>query len=161
MFAELKKEIQDRIDIGISRDDAVRHVIDTVINTKPINKKVVEEAVHIAAQHTVSQAFTEHRRSICDRADRIGRLREEGTKNLKEKVAGLMEFRLPNGLTLSEATGSECTDAANYYMHSSRTQYHRASFLYGVASAVGDSYVKDVLKEEDLQNSYEKARRLP
>jgi hypothetical protein len=160
MFYELRKKLQDRIDDGISRDDAIKHVINLVLKNKSETEAVVEEAINIAASDTVSRAISDHRRAICLRAESISKARETGSENLKKKVAGLMKLRLPSGLVLSEATGPECMEAYTFYMKSASVQYHRGQFLRDVANIAGDACVKDVLDEDRLQKLYEDARRI-
>lgn len=157
MFDYLRSEVQRLLDEGITRDDAVSFVVKSVEETKNKRKMVIEEAVNVAASHTVSQAFTQHRRSICRRAEAIGKSRENGGEALKEKVAGLMNFRLPSGAPLASATGNDCIVAADSYMTSARVHYHRASFLRDIGARAGKSRVGDVLTEDDLQDAYENA----
>lgn len=160
MFDYLRTEVQKLLDEGITRDDAIAFVIKSVDETKKKRRLVIEEAVNIAASHTVSQAFTQHRRSICRRAEAITKSRENGGETLKDRVAGLMMFRLPSGTPLSDATGNECIIAADFYSTSARVHYHRASFLRAVGVRAGEARVGDVFDEDGLQDAYENAEIL-
>ena len=161
MFNELREDLQKLLDDGISKPAAVEFVADAAENNKSKRRQTIKEAVDIAVLHTVSKALTEHRRGICRRAESIQQARIDGSAKIRAKVAGLMSFRLPSGVSLAESTGTDCREAANLYMQTSKVHYHRASFLAEIASRVGDSVVADVMDEDALQTTYESARRLP
>jgi len=160
MFSYLKIDLQSLLDEGISRKNAIDLVIDTVEAEKSKRKQIIEEAVNIAASYTVAQAFTEHRRAICRRADKICLDRKKGADVLKEKIAGLMSFRLPCGTALEDATGIECAEAAEFYSTTAKVHTHRANFLQQIADRVGKKCVGNVLKESDLQQAYDNAGSL-
>jgi len=161
MFNELRTELQELLDSGISREEAINYVAQAVEDQKTKRRATIQEAVDIAASHTASLAIRDHRRSICQRAETITRSRENGSAILKERVAGLMGFRLPNGAPLSDSTGDECMEASEHYMKSAQCHFHRAEFLRDIANRAGKKLVGKVLTESDLQDSYENARRLP
>ena len=161
MFNELREALQKFLDDGISKPAAIEFVADAAEKDKSTRRKTIKEAVDIAVQHTVSGAIKDHRRNICRRAEAIQQARIDGSEKIRAKVAGLMGFRLPSGTPLGEATGTDCQEAANLYMQTSKVHYHRASFLANIANRVGDSVVSDVMDEDALQTTYEGARRLP
>jgi len=160
MFDYLRIDLQTLLDEGISRSDATALVVQLVEAEEVKRKQVIEEAVNIAASCAVSQALTAHRRTIFRRAEKISRDRANGTDIIKEKLAGLMGFRLPSGTALKDATGVECAEAAKFYMSSSMVHYHRANFLQQIADRVGKNVVGNTLQETDLQQAYETAGRL-
>ena len=159
MFDNLRNDLQKLLDDGISREAAVVYVANEAETNKPKRRETIKEAVDIAVTRTVARAIQDHRRSICRRAEGIAEARAQGSKKLAEKVAGLMGYRLPSGVALSEATGPECEEAANFYLQNAEVHYRRASFLREVAHRVGTSVVGEVLQEADLQDSYEKSRK--
>lgn len=160
MFTHLKIDLQNLLDDGISREDAIVLVITSVEKEKLKRKQTIKEAVEIAAGHTVSKAFSAHRATICKRAEKITRARKQNTETMRNKVAGLMKFRLPSGVAFEHATGSDCAEAAVFYMTNATVHYHRAMFLRKVADLAGKKRVSEVLQEADLQQAYESAERL-
>jgi hypothetical protein len=157
MFSYLKIDLQQLLDEGISREAAIDLMVNKVESEKSKRKQTIEEAVNIAASYTVSQAFSQHRRTICHRADKICRDRGKGAAVLKEKIAGLMGFRLPCGTALADATGTDCAEAADFYSANAKVHQHRANFLRQIADRAGKKCVSKVLKESDLQQAYDNA----
>lgn len=157
MFAELRNQLQDALDDGVPFDDAIESIVSLVLSDEEKITPVVREAVKVASRYTTRAAVSDQRRLIWSRANKLQRNRADSKKRITKAVAGLMKFRLPGGKTISEATGTECAEAAEFYMSIAKTEYHRAKWLEKVASAAGGRKVGKALSETKLQKLYESA----
>jgi hypothetical protein len=69
-----------------------------------------------------------------------------------------MDFPLPGGGLLRDATAAACIEGATAYRHTASDAVWKARWLEAIAARVGDSIVSDVLNEEDLRALQQETR---
>lgn len=158
MFARLRKMISDEISAGTQFDSAMIRVGHEIKNNMPLTDEVIAEALEIASRSVGRMAIRDSRAAVCRRADSAREGSAKKTEALKEKVAGLLDFRLPGGKPIKDATGSECIEAAVFYHKIAETNRIRGRFLMLVGKKAGDKLVSEVIDEKRCKKLYKEAR---
>jgi hypothetical protein len=148
MFNQIKARLDLLVSNGTPTDKAVGMVRRMVMQDSDLSEEVISEAVNIASRYTFRSAIRRVRSKICNNA------RAEASEKLKEKAAGLMEFRLPYGGLLKNATGKECIESAEFYHKIAATNKRRGDFLRAVGLAAGDKVVGKALSENQVKKLY-------
>jgi hypothetical protein len=104
----------------------------------------------------VRQAASAHRTAVF-------RLRSEadaarGSRLRMALSATLMDFPLPGGGLLRDATAADCIEGASAYRHTASDAVWKARWLEAIAARVGNAIVSDVLNEEDLRALQQETR---
>ena len=157
MFARLRKMISEQIDSGESFDEAMSQVADEIRKNMPLTEEVIEEAVQIASMSVGRMVIRDSRAAVCKRAESVKQHAMGRTEELKEKVAGLLEFRLPGGKPIREATGTECIEASTFYYKIAETNRVRGRFLLMVGQKAGKMLVGQALDEQVCHRLYKEA----
>lgn len=158
MFAKLREIIKAELDRGEAIQVVSRRALDKVLSDAVLNSEVVSEAIEIACAETVRASVRDGRSAICRRADLAIKSRQSVSESLKERVTGLMDFRLPGGKPLRESTGTECLEAATFYFKIAETNRVRGVFLSRIADKAKGRRVGEVLSENICQKIYKEAK---
>ena len=158
MFSELRLIIREKIDSGESVEKASAFALNAALSDPELNKAVLFEAIQIACKSIVMTSIRDSRGAICKRADAYGSKRKIKSEELKDRIAGLLQFRLPGGKILKESTSEECREAALFYNKIAETNRVRGSFLMRVATAAKGKIVGDAITEEQCEKFYKEAK---
>ena len=152
MFNQIRAKLGPIVDEGTEMQEAIEIVRNIVYQDQALLDSVIDEAVEIASRYTVRTAVHDRRRQICRAAGSAST-----TKKLQDKATELLNFRLPGGGCLKDATGHECIEAARFYRSLADTNYRRSQWLTAVGKKAGPNVVGQKLSEKQIHNLYKKS----
>jgi hypothetical protein len=137
-------------------DDAAERFAKSLEADREMLRKARRMAFAAWCRDQVRQAASAHRTAVF-------RLRSEadaarGSRLRMALSATLMDFPLPGGGLLRDATAAACIEGATAYRHTASDAVWKARWLEAIAARVGNATVAEVLDEEDLRALQQETR---
>ena len=150
--ASLRRIVAEIVATSDTREEAAAALLRRVRGDAALWAALMEPHEKMAADAAVRGMVHEQRRRIWARPVEP----DARVAALANMHATLMDFRLPSGLRLRDATAADCMDGATFYARQAGDMAWKARWLSAVAEACGDGVVADAMDERALAALREK-----
>lgn len=142
--------------VGGNVKQAAEAMESRVLKDDALFKELMLPMVSRACYDFICDVVHSRRRSICDT---VKRANDEmaGSIALQNTARSMLDFPLPGGLLLRDATRHDCVDAAVYYERQASDMFGKGRFLRSVAKRAGNKSVGDSITEIELCRLFKSA----
>jgi len=152
--SKIAEEIIDKVGGDVRK--AADYMESIVLKDDALFKELMLPMVSKACHEIICDVVHARRRSICDT---VKRANDEmaGSIALQNTARSMLDFPLPGGLLLRNATRHDCIDAAGYYERQASDMFGKGRFLRSVAKRAGNKPVGDAISEIELCRLFKSA----